>query len=112
MGTILGGGTQANGLTWWNVNYDLYYDGWSSQNFLELVPTSTPPPVVSPVPTTPPPVVSPVPPTTPLTDQERLNLIQALQAQLITLIQQLITLLTQQLQSVGAMILGAFNKIF
>jgi hypothetical protein len=33
-GTVIGGPTQAQGYTWWQINYDSGVDGWSVQDFL------------------------------------------------------------------------------
>jgi len=33
-GTVLSGPTQANGYTWWNINYDTNPDGYSAENYL------------------------------------------------------------------------------
>src|SRR3989344_4750502 len=40
-GTIISGGISADGFFWWNVNYDSGVDGWSAENWLILVNTST-----------------------------------------------------------------------
>jgi len=51
LGTISGGPTQADGFTWWNVNYDTAPDGWSVEDYLVKVnPTPTPTPLPSPTP--------------------------------------------------------------
>ena len=34
LGTVVGGGTSADGYYWWNVNYDTGVDGWSVENYL------------------------------------------------------------------------------
>jgi len=34
IGTVVGGPTTAGGYTWWNVNYDTGYDGWSVEDWL------------------------------------------------------------------------------
>jgi hypothetical protein len=36
-GTIVGGPTNANGYTWWNVNFDTSCDGWVTQSNLALI---------------------------------------------------------------------------
>lgn len=36
LGTIVSGGTSADGYFWWNVNYDSGADGWSVENYLAL----------------------------------------------------------------------------
>jgi hypothetical protein len=39
LGTVIGGPVLANGIWWWNVNYDTGVDGWSQEQF--LVQTAT-----------------------------------------------------------------------
>lgn len=61
LGTIVSGGTNADGSFWWNVNFDNGVDGWAIENYLTKVNTATPTPEPStPVPTpTPTPVPAP-----------------------------------------------------
>ena len=40
-GKVIAGPAQANGYTWWNIDYDIAPDGWSAENWLILVNTST-----------------------------------------------------------------------
>lgn len=45
LGTIVAGPVEADGITWWQVNYDTGADGWSGgDNFIKSTDTSTPPP--------------------------------------------------------------------
>lgn len=44
LGTITGGPQVAEGYTWWLIDYDTGYDGWSTEGFFVLAPV-TPPPV-------------------------------------------------------------------
>ncbi len=60
VGTIVSGGTYADGYYWWNVNYEGSVDGWSVEDYLTsyVAPTPTPTPAPSPV-TTPSPETTP-----------------------------------------------------
>ena len=58
LGTIIGGGTNADGYYWWNVNYDSGADGYSVEIFLQIYVASPPPPPPAPAP---PPVPTPAP---------------------------------------------------
>lgn len=49
-GTIISGPTNANGYTWWKVNFDTGCDGWVVQTYLKLVTTTPPPPPPPPTP--------------------------------------------------------------
>jgi chitodextrinase len=41
-GTIIGGPTDANNYTWWNINYSSGTDGWSADTYLELSTAALP----------------------------------------------------------------------
>lgn len=47
LATIIGGPTQLNGYTWWQLNYDTDPDGWSADVYLELYQADATPPVIS-----------------------------------------------------------------
>jgi len=52
-GTIASGTSQtANGYTWWYINWDNGYTGWSAQNYLQLIPSTPTITSVSPNPVT------------------------------------------------------------
>ena len=60
-GIVVGGPISASGFSWWQMNYNSGADGWSAENFLVKVTTSSPAPSPTPYPTP-----SPTPtPTTP-----------------------------------------------
>jgi len=40
-GTVVGGPKIANGLVWWQINYDNGLSGWSTDRYLELAPPAT-----------------------------------------------------------------------
>ncbi|MEK7187296.1 MAG: Ig-like domain-containing protein [Patescibacteria group bacterium] len=54
-GTVTGGPTVANGFTWWNVNWDSGVSGWSAEDFMEKLTTTT---STIPLPDTIPPTIS------------------------------------------------------
>ncbi len=64
LGTIISGGTSADGFFWWNVNYDSGINGYSAEDFLQtyIEPTPLPPPTQTPVS---PPISAPSSPITP-----------------------------------------------
>ncbi|KKW36558.1 MAG: Collagenase family protein, partial [Candidatus Giovannonibacteria bacterium GW2011_GWA2_53_7] len=44
LGAIVGGPVLADGINWWNVNFDSGVDGWADENFLTATTTPVPPP--------------------------------------------------------------------
>ena len=52
-GTVVAGPSYAQGLWWWQVNYDSGADGWSVENFLKISPVTNPPITDTTAPSTP-----------------------------------------------------------
>ena len=69
IGTVVGGPTIAEGLIWWNINFDSGADGWAVENYLVKYITTFPSPTPSPSPS---PTITPTPnPTlTPITGRQ------------------------------------------
>ena len=67
-GNVVAGPVQADGISWWNINYDSGVDGWSSEDYMNkyVAPVAVTPP--TPAPVVPTPVVpAPATPTPPAT---------------------------------------------
>ena len=95
-GTIISGPVNSDGYSWYQVRYDDGTTGWTANRWLITESTQT----------------TTVTPTAPnITEEQRQTLIRTIQAQLSILIRQLIILLTQQAQNVGALILNAYQGL-
>ncbi len=42
-GTLIGGPTNANGYTWWNIDYSTGADGWTAEDFMQQASVSIAP---------------------------------------------------------------------